>query len=462
MSLRGSLNMSLNIPLKAEKRVVIVGAGFAGINVAKNLSGANIQVVLIDKHNHHTFQPLLYQVATSGLETSSIAYPIRRLFRKQADFHFRLAEAQKIDSVRNVLVTNIGEIHYDYLVLAPGSKTNFFGMEDVATNAMGLKSVAEAIDLRHLILESFEQALLSLDEERQGYLNFVLAGGGPTGVELAGALSEMKHRVLPKDYPEIDFTRMNIIMLDPGPRLLGGMSEESSRNALEYLKEFGVDVRLGEGVKAYDGKKITTSIGNIIPCNTMVWAAGVAGATIEGIDKELIVRGNRVKVDQFNRLEGSDNVFILGDLAYFPTEKYPNGLPGLAPVAIQQGRHCASNIKRMWQEEPPLAFRYFDKGSLATVGRARAVGDLPRRGHLRGAIAWLAWLVVHLYYLIGFRNRVTVLWDWTWSYFTYERRIRLIVRPFMRNQTKMPKYRTPMGQEMQSAEAARGAEAGKV
>ncbi|MDZ4839974.1 MAG: NAD(P)/FAD-dependent oxidoreductase [Bacteroidota bacterium] len=432
--------MALNIPETANKRVVIIGAGFAGLNVINNLNQDYLQIVLLDKHNHHTFQPLLYQVATSGLEASSIAYPIRKIYGNKPNFHYRMAEVESLKLDENEIITTEGELKYDYLVIATGTKTNFFGMADLEKNAMSLKTIEEAIDLRHLILQNIEKHLSSNDElEKEAALNFVLAGGGPTGVEMAGALCELKHKVLPSDYPEIDFSKMNVILVEPGTKVLAAMSETSSKYAEKYLRKLGVDLQFGAGVSSYDGIIATLSNGAKIPTSTLVWAAGVAGNMPEGLDKALVVKGNKIDTDIYSRVKGYDNAFAIGDIAYFPTKKYERGLPSLAPVAIQQGKHCAKNIIRLWNGKVPIAFKYFDKGSLATVGRLKAVGDLPTGGNLHGVIAWFAWLFVHLLYLIGFRNRVNVFVEWVWNYFTWDRRVRLIVRPFNKsNKTTIP------------------------
>jgi NADH dehydrogenase len=423
--------MPANIPSSSYPRVVIIGGGFAGINLANNLKHEKVQVVMIDKNNHHTFQPLLYQVATSGLEAGSIAYPLRKVLARGKDFHFRMTEALEVIPAENKLRTTVGYMEYDYLVMATGSKTNFFGMQDLTEHAMQLKSVSQAIDLRHSILQSFEKALLTDDPEiKQRLMNFAIAGGGPTGVELAGALSELRKKVLPKDYPELDLSKMRIILLDPGTRLLGAMSEFASEKSKKYLEGFGVEIRMGVGVKSYDGVQATLSNGEILPTETLIWAAGVIGEAIEGIDKTLIAKGNRVMVDEYSRIKGFTNVFAIGDIAQMEDKNFARGLPMLAPVAIQQGKHLAKNISRLLKKQSLIPFKYFDKGSLATIGRQKAVGDLPKKLHLSGFIAWMAWLFVHLFYLIGFRNKLMVFTDWLWNYITFDRRVRLIVRPF--------------------------------
>lgn len=421
--------MSANIPDSTHPRVVIVGGGFAGVNVVNKLKRAQVQLVMIDRNNHHTFQPLLYQVATSGLEAGSIAYPLRKLFRSD-NYHFRMAEVKEVLPQENKIMTSIGPVGYDFLVLATGSQTNYYGMKDVEENSLPLKSVQEAIDMRHIILQNFEKMLCAENsEDRQRLMNFVIAGGGPTGVELAGALSELRKKVLPKDYPELDFSKMRIIILDPGDKLLGAMSENAQKAARKYLEEFHVELKFGAGVKSYDGKTATLSTGELLSTSTLIWAAGVGGSLPEGFDKSLIVKGNRILVDEYNRVKGFTNVFAIGDIAQQDDKNFPRGLPMLAPVAIQQGRHLAKNIIRLGKGEKLEPFSYFDKGSLATIGRKKAVADLPGKIRFAGFFAWITWLFVHLLYLVGFRNKMMVLADWIWNYFTFDRRVRLIIRP---------------------------------
>jgi NADH dehydrogenase len=423
--------VSLDIPTSAFPRIIVIGGGFGGLNAAKRLKGANNQLVVIDRNNHHTFQPLLYQVATSGLEPDSIAYPLRKFLGGAKDVHFRMTEVEEIIPKENKIVTASGIINYDFLVIATGTKTNFFGMNDIAEHAAELKSVSQAIDMRHLFLQNFEKMLLTDDESvRQRLMNFVIAGGGPTGVELAGALCELRKRVLPRDYPELDMRKMRIILLDPSQRLLGTMSEFASAHALKYLKKMGVEVRLGVGVKSYNGFQAVFSNGEVLPTETLVWAAGVKGDSIPGFDASVIAKGNRIKVDEYNRVKGFENIFAIGDIAMQEDPRYSNGLPGLAPVAIQQGQQVAKNILKLINKQALVPFKYWDKGSLATIGRLKAVGDISKSTHLSGWVAWWAWLLVHLFYLVGFSNKLMVFSGWVWNYFTFDRRLRLIVRPY--------------------------------
>jgi NADH dehydrogenase len=393
-----------------------------------------VQVVLFDRNNFHTFQPLLYQVSTAGLEPDSIAFPLRKIFKNSKNVFFRWGEVLRVVPERNTLETSIGKIEYDYLVLATGSTTNFFGMQGVADNAMPMKTVAEALNLRSLILQAFEQATLTNDpKERQELMTFVVVGGGPTGVETAGALEELKKHVLPQDFPELDLRLMRVYLLEATPRLLNGMSDNAGNKAVQFLQSMGVNVLLGASVKEYDGATIQLQDGSAIAAKTLIWAAGVIGATVDGFAKDTIVRGNRLKVDAHNRVEGYGNVYAIGDVAAMPNtdERFPNGHPMVAPVAMQQGQLLAKNLIRLTKRAPMEAFRYFDKGSMATVGRNRAVVDIHKL-RFSGWLAWVTWLGLHLLMLVGFRNKVIVLINWIWNYISYDRGTRIIVRPFRR------------------------------
>jgi len=419
----------MNIPDTSIPRVVIVGGGFGGLQLAKQLPQKKFQVVLIDKHNYHTFQPLLYQVATAGLEPDSIAYPLRKIFKSRPDFYFRMAEVLEVDSENKWIVTSLGHLEYDFLVLATGTVTNFFGNDDISKKAMSMKTVPEALDIRSLLLENFESALLTDDlKERESLMNVVVVGAGPTGVELAGAIAELRAHVLPTDYPDLDFRRMSIHLVEGRDRVLPPMSEEASAKAQKYLEDLDVNVWLNTMVKDYDGKEITTSSKPMLT-QTLIWAAGVECMPPKGISGDEMVRGNRIKVDRFNRVNGADGLFAIGDLAYMETDKFPNGHPQVAQPAIQQGKHLAKNLERMRTGKEMVPFEYTDLGSMATVGRTRAVADLPK-WKTQGAFAWLIWMFVHLMALVGFRNRVVVFFNWTYNFFNYNRDIRLIIRPF--------------------------------
>jgi NADH:ubiquinone reductase (H+-translocating) len=415
------------IPESDKKRVVIVGGGFGGITLVKKLRNKGFQVVLIDKNNYHTFQPLLYQVATGGLEPDSIAFPLRKIFQGHRDFYFRMTEVKKIDAARKMIITGIGEVSYDYLVIAAGSVNNFFGMTGIMEKSMPMKSLTEALDLRSHLLQNIEKSI-NAGTDRSKYLNFVVAGGGPTGVETAGALCELKRHVLPNDYPELDFREARIILIEAGPRLLAGMSEQASAKAKLSLEKLGAEILLNTSVSDYDGNNVTLSNGNVIPSASFMWSAGVKGAGFEGISKEMTGRQNRILVDRFNRVTGMDHVFAIGDIALMTEEKYPNGHPMVAQGAIQMASNLALNLVAMEKSATLVPFRYKDLGSLATIGRNKAVADFPFI-RLSGIIAWFLWLVVHLMTLVGFRNRVIVLINWMWNYFSYDRAIRLIVRP---------------------------------
>ncbi len=419
-------------------KIVIVGAGFGGLKLARKLNNQpGIEVVLIDKCNYHQFQPLFYQVATAGLDASNISFPLRKVFQKSKNVRLRLANITAIKSSENIVVTDSEEIHYDALVLAMGAGTNFFGNEQLAANAFPMKSTVEAIQLRHKLLKNFEKAIVTTDvEELQRKMNIVVVGGGPTGVEVSGALSEMKRYILPKDYPELDFSKMNIYLLEGSPKTLAAMSERSAKNSQHYLEKMGVKVMTNTIVSNYDGKTVTLQNGDTIPASTVIWAAGIKGNVPEGIDKSLIARGNRIKTDQQCRVEGSTNIYVIGDLAYMETAKYPNGHPQVAPVAMQQADWLTTYFKRLQKNKPlPTAFEYRDKGSMATVGRNKAVVDFPKsKLHLKGWFAWLIWMSLHLMMILGVKNRFFVFNHWLYKYFTYDQNLRLIFDRFAEGQ----------------------------
>jgi NADH dehydrogenase len=421
--------ISVNIPMTSSPRIVIIGGGFAGIQLAKGFRHLDANVILIDKNNYHTFQPLLYQVATAALEGESIGYPFRKIFHGQHNFFFRMAEVQEIAPDQNKIKTSIGEIEYDYLVIASGSRTNYFGMKDFQEFAMPMKSIPEAAAIRNLVLENMEKALLVKDiDEREALMNVVVIGGGPTGVEMAGSLGELKLHVLPNDYPELDFNRMQIHVVDMEDRPLRAMSEEASQSALECLKKFSVNMWMKTKVVSYDGKVLSLSNGKKILSDTVIWAAGVAGSVLPGIKPELII-GSRFKVDAFNRIEGYKNVFAIGDVACMASEKMPKGHPMVAPVAIQQAKNLAKNFSAILKgQQPKRAFMYKDPGVMATIGRNKAVVDL-KWLKFNGFLAWMMWLFVHLMALVGFRNKVVVFVNWASNYFSYDRGLRFIMKP---------------------------------
>ena len=412
--------------------VVVVGGGFGGLQIAARLKDKPVEILMIDKHNYHTFQPLLYQVATGSLEADSIAFSLRKNFAGQKNFRFRNAEVTKVNPDKNTIDTTIGEIDYDYLVIATGSTTNFFGNKDVEHFSMPMKSIPEALNLRSLILQNLEEAvLLGTKEEREPYLNFVLVGAGPTGVELAGALAELRNHILTRDYPELSKEHMNVYLVEFQPRVLASMSEQASKGAQEFLKRMGVKVLVNTKVENYDGGEIKFEDGKSIRTKNVIWSAGVMGVVPNGIPKDIIERGNRIKTDSICRIAGSSNIFAIGDVAAMITDETPKGHPGVAQVAIQMGNHVAKTIMQIINGEPTVPFKYFDKGSLATVGRNKAVADLGKL-KFQGFFAWLIWMFVHLISLLGFRNKLVVFINWTLSYLTYNGGARLIVRRFVR------------------------------
>lgn len=413
-------------------KVVIVGGGFGGLEVADKLADKPVEILMIDKHNYHTFQPLLYQVATGSLEAESIAFSLRKNFSGQKNFRFRIAEITKVNPEKNTIDTTTGEIAYDYLVIATGSTTNFFGNKDVEHFAMPMKSIPEALNLRYLILQNLEEAILQkTKDDREPYLSFVLVGAGPTGVELAGALAELRNHILTKDYPELKKEDMKVYLVDFLPKVLGPMSDEASKGAYKFLKEMGVEVMLNVKVEGYDGSEIRFEGGKTIPTKNVIWSAGVMGVIPDGIPKDIIVRGNRIKTDNVCRIEGIGNIFAIGDVAAMITDETPKGHPGVAQVAIQQGVHVAKTIIHLINGETTEPFKYNDKGSLATIGRNKAVADLGKF-KFQGFFAWLIWMFVHLVSLLGFRNKIIVFINWVGSYFTYNGGARLIIRRFIK------------------------------
>lgn len=414
--------------------VVIIGGGFGGLEVAKQLEDKPVDVLMLDKHNYHTFQPLLYQVATGSLEAESIAFSLRKNFSDQKNFRFRNAEVFKINSDRNTLDTTIGEIAYDYLIIATGSTTNFFGNKDIERYAMPMKSIPEALNLRYLILQNLEEAvLIPSKEERAPYLSFVLVGAGPTGVELAGALAELRNHILTKDYPELSKDEMKVYLVDFLPKVLGPFSDSASNAAKEFLINMGAEVLLNVKVESYDGNEIKFEDGRSIKTKNVIWSAGVMGVVPEGIAQESIERGNRISVDPISRVKGYENIFAIGDVAAMITEDSPKGHPGVAQVAIQQGKQVGKNIVHLIKGEPTEPFKYNDKGSLATIGRNKAVADLGKI-RFQGFFAWLIWMFVHLISLLGGRNKLIVFISWVASYMNNNGGSRLIIRKFKREE----------------------------
>jgi NADH dehydrogenase len=428
--------MEMNIPEERVPRVVIIGCGFGGLQVAKDLRKAAMQVVMLDKNNYHTFQPLLYQIATSGLEADSIAYPIRKIFRQQKNFHFRWGELQQIIPAQNKIITNIGPLRYDYLVIATGSTTNFFNNTSIEEQGMPMKSVTEALNLRSLILQNFETALLTNDiKEREAYMTMLVVGGGPTGVELAGALVELKKHVLPSDYPELDFRKMRVILAENSEHLLGPMVEANRLRAKKYLEQMGCEVWLDAAVLKYDGLVAEFKDGKQILTRNLIWTAGVRGVIPPGLTPECQNTRARILTDEYCKVNGYENIYAIGDVAVMQTADYPHGHPQVAPVAIQQGELVAHNFINSLRNKPLKKFKYFDKGSMATVGRNKAVVEIGKL-NFGGITGWFAWMALHLMMLVGFRNKIIVFINWVWNYLNYDRNIRLIIRPFTGHKKK--------------------------
>ena len=418
-------------------KLIILGAGFGGLRLARLLSNKQgIDVTLIDRFNYHQFQPLFYQVATAGLDASNISFPLRKAFQKSKNVRIRMAEVERIDTSAKQVITNEDTYDYDYLVIATGASTNFFGNKNLEEHAFPMKSTVEALQLRHKLIHNFEDALHADDkEELQRLMNVVVVGGGPTGVELSGAIAEMKKYVLPKDYPELDFSMMNIYLLEGTGKTLAAMSEKSSADSLSYLQRLGVTVMTNSLLQDYDGKNVTLKDGSSIPSTLVIWAAGIKGNIPAGIDPSLIARGNRIKVDEYNFVQGFNNVFAIGDIAYMEEEQFPNGHPQVAPVAIQQATLLAANLLNLRQGKIAEPFRYNDKGAMATVGRNLAVVDVPKpKLHFGGFFAWLIWMGLHLMLILGVKNRFFVFTNWLYNYFTYDQSLRLIFKEFYREE----------------------------
>lgn len=427
-----------NLPDSTLPRVVIVGGGFAGINLAKSLRKAPVQVVLLDRNNYHLFQPLLYQVATAGLEPDSIAFPLRGIFKNQKNFHFRMAEVKSVDADNNVLETNIGDISYSYLVLATGSNTNFFGNKMIEEHAIGMKSLIEAVQIRNYVLKQFEESLLISDEASiRPKLNFVMVGAGPTGVELAGAFAELRKYILPKDYPELPIHLMDVYLIEAGPRVLAGMSDVTSKKTKASLEHIGVKVLTNVAVKDYDGLTLTLGNGETLQTQSLIWAAGVKGMSIPGLPEEAMLPNGRVHVNDLNLVKGTQNIYAVGDIAMMVNdERFSKGYPMVAQVAMQQGKQLGKNIVHQLKGQAQKPFRYKDLGSMATIGRNRAVTEFAGI-RLSGYIAWIAWMVVHLLNLLGFRNKLVVMINWIYRYFTYDRGTRIIIKRGAANIVKL-------------------------
>jgi NADH dehydrogenase len=419
----------INIPATDKKRVVIVGCGFGGLTLAKKLRNSPYQVVIVDKHNYHQFQPLFYQIASAGLDADSITFPIRKVFQKYNDYYIRKAEVLEVNVSDNQLITSIGKLNYDYLVLAHGATNSFFGSDKMQKYSKGMKSIAEALDLRNTILMNFENAVATMDKaEQERLLNIVIIGGGPSGVEIAGALAEMNRFVIHKDYPELKDKMVNIHLIEGTDRLLNAMSPESSEKARQFLKKFGVRILTGTFAVDCDSDSVTTSTGEKIKTGLILWTAGIAGNRIKGFSQEDYGRGGRLNVDRFNRIKGYENIFAIGDISLMTEEKYPSGHPQVAQVAIQQAKILSQNLKNISGNKSLKEFYYKDLGTMATVGKNQAVVELPY-AHFQGVFAWFVWMFIHLMSIIGVRNKFMIFINWAWRYFTYDQSLRLILRP---------------------------------
>lgn len=413
----------------ADKKLVILGAGFAGLTLARKLQKNNLDITLIDQYNFHQFQPLFYQVATARLEPSSISFPLRKVFQRRKNVHVRITRVTQVDTQAQKVHTNdAGVFDYDYLVIATGCTSNFFGNKNIEQHAFPMKSTPEAITLRNRLLLNFEKALAAPPNELEAIMNIVVAGGGPTGVELAGSLSEMKRNVLPRDYPDMDFSKINIYLVEGSAHTLNVMSEPSQRKSQEYLEKMGVHVWVNTMIKDYDGNKVTMADGRTIHTHNLIWAAGVTGNVPAGIPSESLVRGNRIKVNELSQAEGLNNVFALGDISYMEQQDWPKGHPQLANVANNQAMHLAKNIKRALHGETMKPFKYKNPGTMATVGKRKAVVDLPFMS-FQGLLAWLTWMFLHLMLIVSVKNRLIIFINWAISYFTNDTTLRLILLP---------------------------------
>lgn len=414
--------------MNLRKKIIIVGAGFAGLKLAQKLNNTEYDVLLIDKHNYHQFQPLMYQVATARLEPTSVSFPLRKVFQKSKNVKIRITEVQSVDTQKKILSTTIGEFSYDYLVIAFGCTSNYFGNANVEKYAYPMKSIPEAIQLRNHILQNFEDVLIANPEEVEALLNFVVVGGGPTGVELSGALAEMKRHVLPKDYPEKDFSSLKVYLVEGSSNTLNVMSDLAKKASREYLEQLGVTVITDMYVTDYDGETVTLKSGEKIKTKNLIWAAGVTGNILQGLPNEVITRGNRIIVNRYNQVEGLDGVYAIGDIAFMKTPKYEFGHPQLANVALNQAEVLAQNFKNMLKGKALKEFEYHDKGSMATVGKRKAVVDLPKFS-FKGRLAWYFWMFLHLMLILSVKNKLSIFINWMMSYFYNDSTLRVILNP---------------------------------
>ena len=413
--------------MPSSKKIIIIGAGFAGLRLSQDLENTNYEVLLLDKNNYHQFQPLMYQVATARLEPASISFPLRKVFQHSKNVRIRIADVLSIDTNNQIVNTSIANFEYDYLVIAFGCTTNYFGNKTIEKFAFPMKSVPEAIQLRNRILQTFEDALMASSDQIEYLMNFVIVGGGPTGVELAGALAEMKKNVLPKDYPDKDFSKLTIYLLEGTEFVLSPMSDDARKMSRIYLEELGVHVKTSTIVTNYDGDHVTLQNGEIIKARNVIWAAGITGNIIEGLSKESITRGNRIIVDRFNAVEKTNNVYAIGDIAFMTTPKYPNGHPQVASVAIEQAKVLAKNLKYKLVNKPQKEYEYHDKGAMATIGKRKAVVDLPSFS-FHGRLAWFTWMFIHLMLILSVKNKLSIFVNWMFSYFSNDSTLRVMIK----------------------------------
>ena len=419
--------------METREKIVIIGGGFAGLQLAKSLNNKRKKVIVIDRVNHHMFQPLFYQVACGRIEPSNISFPFRKIFQRSRNVQYRMTDVQKILPEQNKIITEDAEFTYDKLVIATGCKTNFFGNRKMEHLTFGMKNTQEAIAIRNHVLLTFEKLIIERKRSDDGNWNIVIVGSGPTGVELAGAFAEMKKDILPRDYPHMNFDNLNIILVSSTTTPLSVMSEESQQMSEKYLKELGVQFMSDEFVTDYDGDKVYMKSGKTIASNNVIWAAGVTGNIIEGLDPDVMIR-NRYKTDRFNRVFGYENIFAIGDIAYMETPKYPQAHPQVANVAINQGKNLGRNFLRKseneWKE-----YEYNDQGSMATIGKHRAVVDLPNF-KFQGFLAWYFWMFLHLMLILSVRNKIAIFFNWMWSYLNKDSSLRLIIIPNKKNNTE--------------------------
>ena len=420
--------------MEIRDKIIVIGGGFAGLQFAKKLNGNRTKkLVMIDKVNHHMFQPLFYQVACGRIEPSNISFPFRKIFQRSKNIQFRMTEVKQIIPSENKIITEDHVFHYDKLVIATGCKTNFFGNQKMENLAFGMKNTQEAISIRNHVLLTFEKLIIEKSRSDDGNWNIVIVGSGPTGVELAGAFAEMKREILPRDYPRMNFDDLEIILVSSTEKPLAVMSEESQEKSEKYLKDLGVRFISNDRVTDYDGDRVYLSSGNIIPSNNVIWAAGVTGNIIEGLTENSI-KNNRYIVDRYNKIVGFDDIYAIGDIAYMETPKYPNGHPQVANVAINQGKNLAKNFlkKSVYEWQP---YEYDDKGSMATIGKHRAVVDLPKF-KFQGIFAWYFWMFLHLMLILSVRNKLAIFFNWMWSYINRDSSLRLIIIPNKKNKTE--------------------------